>query len=129
MTDLRQQLAQITLCGALLFMFCQTTALAESNTAPRLPKGLGEQCVKPVDEMRRSHMDMLKHQRDDTMHRGVRPKAGGSLKACLECHTQKDGQGKYIPVNAPDQFCSVCHQYAAVSIDCFQCHATKPEQK
>ena len=26
-----------------------------------------------------------------------------------------------------DLFCSTCHNFAAVNIDCFECHADKPE--
>lgn len=114
---------------ALLLIFSQGLAMAGDGLAPLIPKGMGEQCVAPVDEMRRNHMDMLKHQRDDTMHRGIRPKNEGSLKGCISCHAQKDDEGRYIPVNAPGQFCNACHSYAAVSTDCFQCHATQPGDK
>lgn len=85
----------------------------------------GEQCVEPTDEMRRNHMGMLMHQRDDTVISGIRtPKH--SLVGCIECHAQKDDSGEYVPVNAEGQFCSTCHEYAAVEIDCFSCHATVP---
>lgn len=114
--------------AALLFLFCHTMAWAEAP-APHILKGLGEECVAPVDEMRRNHMEMLEHQRDDTVHLGIRPKNAGSLKGCIACHAQKDNNGSYIPINAPGQFCESCHRYAAVSTDCFQCHATKPEQE
>ncbi len=91
-----------------------------------LPKAVkGESCVAPVEEMRRNHMEMLFHQRDQTMYFGVRD-AKHSLTGCLSCHTQKDAGGKYIPINAPGQFCQECHSYTAVKMDCFQCHATTP---
>jgi hypothetical protein len=32
-----------------------------------------------------------------------------------------------VSINAAGQFCQSCHATAAVSIDCFQCHATRPE--
>lgn len=32
-----------------------------------------------------------------------------------------------MPVNSPGQFCASCHRFAAVSLDCFQCHATTPD--
>lgn len=83
------------------------------------------ECVQPEDEMRRNHMNYILHQRDETVHKGVRTRQY-SLEECINCHAAKDDQGEYIAINAPDQFCSSCHTYASVSIDCFQCHATKP---
>jgi hypothetical protein len=84
-----------------------------------------EECVAPEDEMRRNHMNYILHQRDETMYGGIRTPRY-SLEECVNCHTASDDQGEFIPVNAPNQFCSSCHTYASVSIDCFQCHATKP---
>lgn len=85
----------------------------------------GESCVEPVDQMRRDHMRMLMHQRDDTVLSGIRT-AKHSLVGCIDCHVDKDSSGEFIAVNAPGQFCSTCHEYAAVELDCFQCHATTP---
>jgi hypothetical protein len=84
-----------------------------------------QKCVAPVDVMRRNHMKYILHQRDETMHEGIRTRRY-SLEECVNCHAVKNDEGEYIPVNAPDQFCYSCHSYAAVHIDCFQCHATKP---
>lgn len=74
-------------------------------------------CVAPVDEMRRNHMKMLLHQRDQTMHQGIRGTQHG-LKGCIDCHASS----KTDSVLGKDGFCSSCHAYAAVSIDCFECH-------
>jgi hypothetical protein len=77
----------------------------------------GEACVAPVAEMRREHMKMLFHQRDRTLRQGLREPLF-SLKGCVDCHaSQKTGS-----VLGKDGFCSSCHEYAAVSIDCFECH-------
>jgi len=95
---------------------------------PELSKGKGDACVEATDEMRRNHMRYLLHQRDDTMRKGIRTKKH-SLKECIDCHVQNDKQGRPIPVNAPGQFCQSCHDYAAVSIDCFQCHSDQPTGK
>lgn len=84
-----------------------------------------QECVQPEAEMRRNHMKYILHQRDETMHEGVRTRQY-SLEECVNCHASKDESGDYLPVNGPDQFCSSCHSYAAVNIDCFQCHATRP---
>jgi predicted CXXCH cytochrome family protein len=73
--------------------------------------------------MRRNHMDLLKHQRDDTLRGGVRITAKHSLKACIDCHaSQTTGSVAASQTN----FCVSCHSYAAVKIDCFECHATQP---
>ena len=42
--------------------------------APVPPKAQGGACVADKDVMRRDHMTMLKHQRDATVHEGVRGK-------------------------------------------------------
>ena len=71
--------------------------------------------------MRRSHMDLLKHQRDDTVHGGIRG-AKFSLKGCIDCHaSQQTGS----VARAETNFCVSCHSYAAVKIDCFECHTGK----
>jgi len=84
-----------------------------------------ESCVAPTDHMRRNHMDMIQHQRDITVHQGIR-KTDDSLHGCIECHANKDEAGHYIPVNAEQQFCQSCHEYVAAKLDCFSCHATVP---
>lgn len=84
-----------------------------------------QECVEPEDEMRRNHMEYILHQRDETMHRGVRTRQY-ALEECINCHASKDDSGEYIRVEDSRHFCSTCHTYAAVKIDCFQCHADVP---
>ncbi|HEY9162958.1 MAG TPA: hypothetical protein VIN57_00005, partial [Magnetovibrio sp.] len=88
----------------------------------------GTECVEPVDSMRRNHMTFLMHQRDETLREGIRGNKY-SLNQCIECHavTSPDVAGGKVRTLKP--FCSECHSYAAVSIDCFQCHtgAAAPE--
>ena len=93
---------------------------------PVIPMGLGDSCVKDTDFMRRNHMDMLKHQRDETMLEGIRNEQY-SLKECLDCHAVAGPDAVPVTVSSPQHFCRSCHDYAAVSIDCFQCHASRPE--
>ena len=83
------------------------------------------ECVQPTDEMRRNHMNYILHQRDETVYQGIRTRQY-ALEECINCHAAKDDQGEYIAINAPGQFCSSCHTYTSASIDCFECHATKP---
>jgi hypothetical protein len=84
----------------------------------------GEKCVEPTDVMRRDHMNFILHQRDETMHRGIRT-SRHSLKNCVNCHADP----KTGSVLGKDGFCQGCHTYAAVSIDCFSCHTDKAEKQ
>ena len=89
---------------------------------PVIEPARGGECVADPAFMRRNHMDLLKHQRDDTVHAGVRG-AKVNLKECIACHASRS-TGSVAA--AQTNFCVSCHSYAAVKIDCFECHATKP---
>lgn len=82
-------------------------------------------CVAPTAFMRRNHFELIRHQRDITVHQGIR-KTDNSLAGCVDCHVRKDMQGQHVAVNAPGEFCAGCHEYTGASLDCFTCHATKP---
>jgi hypothetical protein len=86
------------------------------------PAKPGTQCVATPEVMRRQHPQMLRHQRDLTVHRGVR-QGRDSLQGCVSCHASA-ATGSVA--QAKTDFCSSCHAYAAVSIDCFECHASRP---
>ena len=102
-----------------------TTAPATGRTPlPAVePAKAGTQCVEVPATMRRSHMDFLKHQRDDTVHKGIRG-AKHSLKGCVDCHASRQ-TGSVAA--APGDFCVSCHSYTAVKIDCFECHTGKAQ--
>lgn len=103
--------------------FAPAGACAQGPVPPKAVKG--EKCVAPQAVMRRNHPDFLRHQRDETTRQGIRGNKY-SLRDCVECHA--------VPVkDAPGQrdvqaFCAACHAYAAVSIDCFQCHTGRAEK-
>ncbi len=82
-------------------------------------------CVAPTAFMRRNHFELIEHQRDVTVHQGIR-KTDNSLAGCVDCHVRSDAAGNPVPINAPGEFCAGCHKYAGASLDCFTCHATKP---
>ena len=82
------------------------------------------QCVAPPEQMRRKHMDMLKHQRDRTLRAGIRGEAN-SLNACIDCHAAKTSGS----VLGEGGFCQSCHAYAAVKLDCFECHQPRATPK
>lgn len=77
----------------------------------------GAACVAPTEEMRRDHVKMLLHQRDRTVRQGLR-EPRFSLKNCVNCHASRETGS----VLGKEGFCSSCHSYASVSIDCFECH-------
>ena len=94
---------------------------------PDIPKGKGNSCIAPTDFMRRNHMNLLKHDRDETVHFGNR-QVKASLKECVSCHAVNGVDNKPITVENPKHFCRACHDYAAVKIDCFECHASRPAE-
>jgi predicted CXXCH cytochrome family protein len=94
---------------------------------PSVPKAVGGACVAPPDVMRRDHMAMLKHGRDLSVRAGERVE-GGRLTGCISCHAVSGGKGGAVTVSSSQHFCRACHDYAAVKIDCFECHASRPEQ-
>jgi predicted CXXCH cytochrome family protein len=87
----------------------------------------GEQCVEDTEVMRRNHMDYLLQHRDATLREGIRTKKY-SLKECLECHVPAGEQNSEAERGEGNHFCKNCHTYAGVKIDCFECHATRPQK-
>lgn len=85
-----------------------------------------DQCVEPTNKMRHYHMEYIRHQRDTTVYDGIRH-TKYSLSGCVSCHAGHDAQSAPIPVNAKSQFCNACHEKAAVTLNCFDCHATVPD--
>jgi hypothetical protein len=57
------------------------------------------------------------------MHEGIRTRQY-SLKNCINCHADP----KTNSVLGEDGFCQSCHSYASVTIDCFSCHSSAPEE-
>ena len=110
------------------FTLLSTSALAETPF-PTIhePSDESKKCIHPEDEMRRNHMNYILHERDETMHEGVRNEPG-SLAACIDCHVEPDNKGEIAGVDSNEHFCNGCHEYASVQIDCFQCHADRPQK-
>lgn len=82
-------------------------------------------CVEPTADMRRNHMKYILHQRDETMHQGIRT-SRHSLVECINCHVSDAPDAPRV--SSEEHFCNSCHSYAAVHIDCFQCHADRPDR-
>jgi len=84
-----------------------------------------ENCVRETSFMRRNHMELIEHQRDVTVHQGIR-NTTDSLANCVDCHVGYDQQRQPVPVYADGQFCRACHEFAAVDMNCFGCHSAVP---
>ena len=107
--------------AATAFAAPDTPRAASRVPLPAIEAGTGDRCVEDTPFMRRNHMELLKHHRDHTVRDGIRT-TQYSLANCVTCHaSRKTGR-----VTGADGFCSSCHSYAAVKLDCFECHADRP---
>jgi [DsrC]-trisulfide reductase subunit J len=116
------------LTAAVLALPPVTVTAGEPDWVPKPARGRGEKCVADTAWMRRNHMTALMHHRDEAVHEGIRTKRF-DLTGCIDCHAVKGADGKPVTFASPKHFCRTCHDYAAVSIDCFECHASRPEAK
>jgi len=115
---------------ALAFAFAAVgaaPATAADGAASRVPMpavaiSAPGQCVEDTQFMRRNHMELLKHHRDRTVHEGIRT-TQHSLANCVACHAGRE-TGRVT--GSSDAFCEGCHRYAAVKLDCFECHTDRP---
>lgn len=122
-----------TWIGALLVMLFASLAAAsdDEDRASRIPrpaeaKPQGDKCVEDTEFMKRNHMKLILHQRDMTMHKGIRT-TKYSLKNCIACHATPTKENPEVrSVLGEGHFCQSCHAYNAVKIDCFECHSSKP---
>jgi hypothetical protein len=96
---------------------------ARAGLAPAIERATkGERCVEEPSVMRRNHARFLEHQRDATVHGGIRG-AKYSLKGCIDCHASaRTGS----VATAKTDFCAGCHVYAGIKVDCFECHSSRP---
>ncbi len=101
-------------------------AIAADAPTSRVPKptiaiSAPGKCVEDTALMLRNHMEFLKHHRDRTVHEGVRT-TQHSLANCVNCHASPQ-TGRVT--GSKDAFCESCHRYAAVKLDCFECHTDR----
>jgi hypothetical protein len=113
----------VAVAGAAAFAMASVpNAMAGVTTPePEIAMAKAAHCIRDDEYMIRHHPDMLKHQRVDTLRRGIRS-GDFSLKHCMECHSnyQTAGNG---PIKTD---CDNCHEFAAVELDCWDCHAKRP---
>lgn len=119
---------------SLLWLALVATALVgcdagvpEPNLAPA--KAKSAQCVEPTADIRKNHRVYLDGHRDKTVIEGIRT-TKHSLNECINCHvapTREDGSAVHYTDEKKDHFCASCHTYVGVKMDCFQCHADRPQ--
>ena len=81
-------------------------------------------CVRSTEYMKAEHMQMLNDWRDMVVRDGTRLYVSSSGKkfnmslsnTCLDCHSNKA------------EFCDRCHNYAAVTPYCWDCHIDNPKE-
>ena len=115
------------LLGGAVLALLSAAAIGDSTVVAGSKAAGLDACVEPTPDIIRNHMEYLKHERDETVIEGIRGRKH-SLSGCIDCHVSFDQQ-QPVPVTAPGQFCESCHRKAAVSFDCFQCHATVPRSR
>ena len=116
----------IQLTAILFSVWIATTAYAADKPQfPKLDIGKGGQCVEDPKLMRTIHTSLLKHQRDETVHKGIRGQKH-SLAGCVECHASTKTNSV---LGSEEAFCQGCHTYAAAKLDCFECHTSKRKVK
>ncbi len=99
---------------------------AGRTPVPHPPHGKGDHCVMPTEFMRRNHMLMMYAHRKDVLAEGIRT-TQFNISGCVTCHAVKGEDGQPVAFDNPKHFCRSCHSYAAVQIDCFECHNSKPQ--
>ncbi|MDH5256621.1 MAG: Hdr-like menaquinol oxidoreductase cytochrome c subunit [Gammaproteobacteria bacterium] len=120
----KQQHFSIMAVAVLFCLFISLPVFADVPF-PKVPQAKGKKCVEETAFMRRNHMELLMHQRDDTMRKGIRT-TKHSLQGCLDCHAVYNDENMPVTIQSEKHFCNSCHNYAAVKIDCFGCHNSKP---
>jgi len=110
----------------LLMLAAGPAQAGEMVPFPTIPKAIGNADVHAGVDIRRNHMKQLLHQRDETMYKGLSTD-NERLQGCLTCHAVRGEDGHAVSYQDPKHFCRVCHDYVAVRVDCFECHASTPD--
>jgi predicted CXXCH cytochrome family protein len=113
--------------ATLVLLGLSVGVLQAGSVYPEIPEATGDAHVEGNEFMRINHMELLRHDRDLTMRDGVRD-TDYSLAGCVTCHAVNGADAKPVTVKSEEHFCRVCHEYAAVKIDCFQCHNSVPPE-
>ena len=111
-------LAALGLAVATVAVAAAADAPASRVPAPSIAITAPGKCVEDTPFMVRNHMELLRHHRDKTVRDGIRT-TQHSLANCVNCHAGKE-TGRVT--GGKDAFCESCHRFAAVKLDCWDCH-------
>jgi hypothetical protein len=125
MTAHRRRVPRI-IPAMLLAAMAALPALAGRLPMPKIPVAKGAHCVRPIEWMRKNHMELLMQLRYQAVHQGIRHQRR-SLTGCMNCHVSRLANGSYPSVRSRKFFCNACHEYVGVRIDCFSCHTNRPD--
>ncbi len=117
---------RLLIAGLMMFGLLAGPTLGE-GVYPDIPKATGAPHPEGNEFWRTNHMYLLKHDRDLTVHEGDRD-VQASIAECVTCHAVNGPDAKPVSIASDQHFCRVCHDYAAVKIDCFQCHNSLPQE-
>lgn len=117
----RAGLSLPALLAGLVFFALSGCGKVEPPPASLLAEARGDQCVEPTDVMRRDHMKILMHERDEAKRYGRR-NPDHSFVGCVDCHVSPTANRE----DPSTHFCMACHEFNAVRMDCFQCHTDRP---
>jgi hypothetical protein len=124
---LRQLLVNAVFLAFSSLLIVNTAAAETPFPTIHEPSDESLKCIHPEEEMRKNHMNYILHERDETMHEGIRGEPS-SLANCIDCHVEPNEKGEIAGIESKEHFCNACHEYASVQIDCFQCHADRPQK-
>ncbi|MFV0515395.1 MAG: hypothetical protein ACK5MY_17430 [Jhaorihella sp.] len=120
-------MARLVLFVGLVLAWAGTVAAGDRSPLwPDIPAASGAPHPEGNAYWRANHMDLMRHDRNLTVHEGER-KIAASLKQCFDCHTARDAKGQAVTYADKGHFCRSCHDFAAVRVDCFTCHRSTPE--
>mgnify|MGYP000660264161 CR=1 FL=1 len=91
-------------------LFGSTTTAMADGLLPDIPEAQGrfsetQGCVEETQDMRVNHMEYILHQRDETVHEGIRDKQH-SLVECINCHVSDAPDAPRV--SSEKHFCNSC---------------------
>ena len=117
----------IIFVALITFPFLYNLGKAAPAPEPKLSEKAkaAKECIMPKSDMKTEHMQLLDIWRDTVVRSAQRVYVNDSGKefmmsltdTCLDCHTEKA------------EFCDQCHNYAAVTPYCWDCHIDPKEKK
>ncbi len=132
----RRGKARLAVAGALAVLMLIPAAFATGQVAqegwtrpqPNFAKLARAHKNDDPTVMIRNHPNFLMNVRSIAVYKGVRADIN-KIEKCVDCHAVKGADGEPVDIENPKHFCVGCHYRAAVSIDCFECHNSKPANK